>query len=383
MAAPSHHHTFQDEPSWNSPRPASGLSRPRTESEHMALPSIRQTFPDLHLDGSLANVAAGIPPPPPPSSSQYYPSPTVPNTGPQTLPAYSHSPSGNNRRPISSNEVGHESLRVKQVPRIYRGSETSGCAASPSYQNQAPMPTREYWTGNAEYGAGAGPSVMLPPVEMARRSGPHPHCSGSPTTLNSDRDMETSAQEYGHSYHHSSRYQSLPSSSIPLQDRTTFSTSAAYGSQYQDMGRYMDIGMGGETKQRKRRGNLPKETTEKLRAWFIAHLQHPYPTEDEKQDLMRQTGLQMNQISNWFINARRRQLPTMINNARAESDAMITRSHGDTGCGTVLSTTEHAHEYGNDRDDGFPLSDSEGGAYGDDTHTLHQRRGGNLDRESV
>jgi hypothetical protein len=50
---------------------------------------------------------------------------------------------------------------------------------------------------------------------------------------------------------------------------------------------------GNDSKQRKRRGNLPKETTDKLRAWFVAHLQHPYPTEDEKQELMRQTGLQM------------------------------------------------------------------------------------------
>jgi hypothetical protein len=55
-------------------------------------------------------------------------------------------------------------------------------------------------------------------------------------------------------------------------------------------------GLVGETKQRKRRGNLPKETTDKLRAWFVAHLQHPYPTEDEKQELMRQTGLQMSKF---------------------------------------------------------------------------------------
>lgn len=98
--------------------------------------------------------------------------------------------------------------------------------------------------------------------------------------------------------------------------------------------------------QRKRRGNLPKETTDKLRSWFVAHLHHPYPTEDEKQELMMQTGLQMSefppqscirdesltrlpadQISNWFINARRRQLPTMISNARAESDARSARAH--------------------------------------------------------
>jgi hypothetical protein len=53
---------------------------------------------------------------------------------------------------------------------------------------------------------------------------------------------------------------------------------------------------GNDSKQRKRRGNLPKETTDKLRAWFVAHLQHPYPTEDEKQELMRQTGLQMSML---------------------------------------------------------------------------------------
>lgn len=47
---------------------------------------------------------------------------------------------------------------------------------------------------------------------------------------------------------------------------------------------------------RKRRGNLPKETTDKLRSWFVAHLHHPYPTEDEKQDLMMQTGLQMSKF---------------------------------------------------------------------------------------
>jgi hypothetical protein len=85
------------------------------------------------------------------------------------------------------------------------------------------------------------------------------------------------------------------------------------------------MALGNDSKQRKRRGNLPKETTDKLRAWFMAHLHHPYPSEDEKQELMRQTGLQMNQISNWFINARRRQLPAMINNARVESDAMNAR----------------------------------------------------------
>ena len=51
--------------------------------------------------------------------------------------------------------------------------------------------------------------------------------------------------------------------------------------------------MSGDGKQRKRRGNLPKETTDTLRAWFRENLGHPYPSEEEKQRLMKATGLQM------------------------------------------------------------------------------------------
>ncbi|KAF2636298.1 hypothetical protein P280DRAFT_155032 [Massarina eburnea CBS 473.64] len=57
---------------------------------------------------------------------------------------------------------------------------------------------------------------------------------------------------------------------------------------------------------RKRRGNLPKEATSILKAWYAEHSDSPYPTEDEKIELCRQTQLSMNQVSNWFINARRR-----------------------------------------------------------------------------
>lgn len=47
----------------------------------------------------------------------------------------------------------------------------------------------------------------------------------------------------------------------------------------------------------KRRGNLPKPVTEKLKAWFTDHIGHPYPSEDEKQILMAQTRLSLSQVS--------------------------------------------------------------------------------------
>ncbi|KAG5919741.1 hypothetical protein E4U53_003966, partial [Claviceps sorghi] len=195
-----------------------------------------------------------------------------------------------------------------------------------TFENEPPLPAGDYWMGKQEYGAGS--SLLIPPVDMASRSGPRSDCSSPPPTLKSDRDVpaisrarehvvelvnapvatnlnritpalmdrsspQAPTQEHGYSYHRPPHYQSLSTSSIRPHDHTTLAASAAYGYHYQDMGRCIDIGTGGDSKQRKRRGNLPKETTDKLRAWFVAHLQHPYPTEDEKQELMRQTGLQM------------------------------------------------------------------------------------------
>ncbi|KAI8378933.1 homeobox KN domain-containing protein, partial [Blakeslea trispora] len=63
---------------------------------------------------------------------------------------------------------------------------------------------------------------------------------------------------------------------------------------------------------RKRRGNLPKTVTAVLKQWLVEHCRNPYPIEAEKTSLKDKTGLTLNQISNWFINARRRLLPQIL-----------------------------------------------------------------------
>lgn len=57
---------------------------------------------------------------------------------------------------------------------------------------------------------------------------------------------------------------------------------------------------GGDGRSRRRRGNLPKATTDILRSWFQKHLDHPYPSDEEKQLLIIQTGLSMNQVCEYM-----------------------------------------------------------------------------------
>ena len=47
----------------------------------------------------------------------------------------------------------------------------------------------------------------------------------------------------------------------------------------------------------KRRGNLPKESKEKLKHWLSHHVEHPYPTEEEKKELAAEAGMTMGQVT--------------------------------------------------------------------------------------
>ncbi|XP_008797003.2 BEL1-like homeodomain protein 4 [Phoenix dactylifera] len=74
---------------------------------------------------------------------------------------------------------------------------------------------------------------------------------------------------------------------------------------------YHQIGMIESEAWRPQRG-LPERSVNILRAWLFEHFLHPYPSDADKQQLARQTGLSRNQVSNWFINARVRLWKPMV-----------------------------------------------------------------------
>ncbi|KAF4463244.1 PTH12 [Fusarium albosuccineum] len=406
-ASPSTHPSFGMPRPWETNRCPDYSLRPRTENDRIALPSIRQAFPELQLQ-----------PQPPQDPNAKAPVTGAPLGAPSmnaASPQYVHSPNASKRRRLSM-EREPESERVRQVPRLcYSPDRASPRQISPNLPMQPGM--QEGWAPPARTspylanGSTPHPSPMEvnerveprpalpslpPPRALEREAAPvsrvpapvegyrssHPPMPHSAAPVPEPAPSSYREPNYGYPYHHPTRYQSLSAGSVHSFDRTPF-TAGGYNTPYQDFVRFGEIGsasLNGDNKQRKRRGNLPKETTDKLRAWFVAHLSHPYPTEDEKQELMRQTGLQMNQISNWFINARRRQLPTMINNARAESDAMTGARGGDM---KILATTERGDFDHGKRESAGPLSDGEGATYEEDLETLGQRRPGNMGRGSV
>ncbi|KAI1826409.1 hypothetical protein F4861DRAFT_497117 [Xylaria intraflava] len=49
-----------------------------------------------------------------------------------------------------------------------------------------------------------------------------------------------------------------------------------------------------------------RESVKVLRNWVATHSNHPYPTDEERENLQKITGLNKTQITNWLANARRR-----------------------------------------------------------------------------
>jgi len=58
----------------------------------------------------------------------------------------------------------------------------------------------------------------------------------------------------------------------------------------------------------KKSSSLPPDTVDYLKNWMMSpeHIAHPYPTEKEKAQIMTDTSIELKQLTNWFVNNRKR-----------------------------------------------------------------------------
>ena len=250
-----------------------------------------------------------------------------------------------------------QSSQYPDIPTVYSTQQTS------MYQNQ-----------NQPYGSYRNPQVLPSIHDSQPRSekisngmetnrsmamSSYPPVQGYGQTAINRMDLQNGAFDsrrapsyYDQAQRHPQNYPQVTrhnSSNIeyqnPYQPRyDLYRPHSSYGGPYTDMeysgqpapvpqpSNFNMVGENVDSRGKRRRGNLPKPVTDILRAWFHEHLDHPYPTEEDKQQFMQRTGLTLNQvrdlvyiyvlksttdmkqISNWFINARRRQLPSLRQN---------------------------------------------------------------------
>ncbi|GAB1600401.1 homeobox protein PKNOX1-like [Argonauta hians] len=83
---------------------------------------------------------------------------------------------------------------------------------------------------------------------------------------------------------------------------------------------------------RRRRGNLPKEAVRVMTDWLKSNRYNAYPSEDDKLKMATSLNIKHKQVSNWFINARRRKLTQILHKEGKDSkDFRITRKKKDAG----------------------------------------------------
>lgn len=161
----------------------------------------------------------------------------------------------------------------------------------------------------SDYLSMRGPSPILPPIRdlqsmpdrkgypdsrMPPRSDPYAHeyRAGQPAPLPGPMADRRNADPYAPPLMHAQPHYGHPAMSYQSESDPASPQMMAHPQQ-------ANFGIMGDPidpKTKRRRGNLPKPVTDILRAWFHEHLDHPYPSEEDKQMFMTRTGLSISQV---------------------------------------------------------------------------------------
>jgi len=101
----------------------------------------------------------------------------------------------------------------------------------------------------------------------------------------------------------------------------------------------------------KKSSSLPPDTVEYLKTWMMSpeHVAHPYPTEKEKAQIMTDTGIELRQLTNWFVNNRKRYWKPRVE-ARLQQQA-----HAHNAVTAVAAAVVAASQRCNGVRDGFDV----------------------------
>lgn len=79
-----------------------------------------------------------------------------------------------------------------------------------------------------------------------------------------------------------------------------------------------------------RRGSLNAEAKNVLKRWMFSpeHFAHPYPSEEEKEELAAEAGIEVKQLSNWFTNARKRLWQPVLRQSGVEVKNFLSTGRG-------------------------------------------------------
>ncbi|KAJ7242873.1 hypothetical protein B0H12DRAFT_958635, partial [Mycena haematopus] len=324
-----------DQTNWEVGSSGSGNLDDKDQLDHtkVSLPSIFTTFEDSYRPerrASLPNLSER-------SSvrhAPYPPSHLRPNYAPSSLSSYTFPPTNEEDRGArpSLSDLRFDGYDASSYPppsAISNGTTPSSAVFSPNFSSPpsseyartphlSPYPDSDHWTTSPSgiVRPSSTPGQLSSPAVKYEDGLRHSSFSAAPLHM-SHQMFAGSARISGH---HPVDRRSLsagiksewafPASDFPL-------PSGAAGVQQYPMPPAPALNSPNRSPQsapnstlvdrpHRKRGKLPKETTDFLKAWLHRHSDHPYPSEEEKKQLCHATGLSMSQVSNWMINARRR-----------------------------------------------------------------------------